>query len=61
MIDDRDKMNGVQCDTVAWSCKGSWAFCAISGSNKSDETRNQRRHQEEEATPRSTIYVVNVK
>ena len=40
MIDDRDKMNGVQCDTVAWSCKGSWAFCAISGSNKTDEPRN---------------------
>ena len=40
MIDDREKKTGVQCDTVAWSCKGTWAFCAISGINKGEEGRN---------------------
>lgn len=59
MIDDREKKTGVQCDTVAWSCKGTWAFCAISGSNKVEDGRNQRRNEEEQ-TPSSTIYVIDI-
>lgn len=57
MIDDRDTKNCVQCDTVAWSARSRYAFCAISGIKKHKKPNEEHKGP---VTPRSTIYVIQM-